>query len=84
MTKAPTRKGAKTITVGELNKYERNIVVHAIRQFGTGGHALPDEQNVVYFTPQYALRCLHQALKRAILDVHERKEIAGIILKLRN
>jgi hypothetical protein len=49
--------------VEQLSKYEQRIVMRAIRQFGTGGHALPNEQNVVFFAPQYAAQCLCQALK---------------------
>lgn len=70
--------------VEQLSKDEQLIVMHAIRQFGTGGHALPNEQNVVFFTSQYASQCLRQALKEAIIDVQERKQIADIVLKLRD
>ena len=71
------------MVVEQLSKYEQRIVMHAIRQFGTGGHPLPNEQNVVFFTPQYASQCLHQTLKRAILDEEERKQIMDIVIKLR-
>lgn len=70
--------------VEQLSRYEKRIVMHAIRQFGTGGHALPNEQNVVFFTSQYASQCLRRALKGAIIDVQERKQIADIVLKLRD
>lgn len=70
--------------VEKLSKDEQLIVMHAIRQFGTGGHALPNEQNVGSFTPQYASQCLREALKETIIDVQERKQIADIVLKLRD
>jgi hypothetical protein len=68
--------------VEQLSKHERLIVMHAIRQFGTGGHAMPDEQNIIYFTPQYASLCLRRTLQRAILNDIERQQIAEIALKL--
>jgi hypothetical protein len=70
------------MTVDQLSKHEQRLVMHTIRQFGTGGHPLPDELNVVFFTPQYVSQCLHQALKVAILDVQERKQLTEIIIKL--
>lgn len=70
------------MTVEQLSKCEQRLVMHAIRQFGTGGHPLPNELNVVFFTSQYVSQCLRQALKGAILDVQERKQLTDIILKL--
>jgi hypothetical protein len=81
---ALTQKESETMIVEQLSKDEQLIVMHAIRQFGTGGHAFPNEQNVVFFTPQYATQCLRQALKEAIIDVQGRKQIADIVLKLRD
>lgn len=72
------------MAIEQLSKREQLIVMHAIRQFGTGGHPLPDEQNVAFFTPRYASKCLRQTLKAAVLDEQERKQITDIVLKLRS
>jgi hypothetical protein len=81
---ALTQKESEAMLVEQLSKDEQRIVMHAIRQFGKGGHALPNKQNVVFFTSQYASQCLRQALKEVIIDVQERKQIADIVLKLRD
>jgi hypothetical protein len=72
------------MTVDQLSRNEQRLIVYAIRQFGTCGHPLPDEQNVVFFTPQYASQCLHRALKGAILNGPEQKKLANIVIKLRS
>jgi hypothetical protein len=68
--------------VEQLSKDEQRIIMYAIRQFGTGGHPLPDERNVISFTPKYTLQCLRRTLKNATLDDSEREKITSIVMKL--
>lgn len=70
------------MVIEQLSKDEQHLVMYAIRQFGTGGHPLPDEQNIVSFNLQYATQCLQRALKDSILSAPEREQIAGIVIKL--
>lgn len=68
--------------INELDVEEQSIVMHAIRQFGRGGHPYPDEQNLTFFASKFAAQCLRRALKRAELSVVERQQVEAIIEKL--
>jgi len=71
------------MTIKELSADERNIVMHAIRQFGKGGHPYPDEQNINSFTSRFATQCLCRVLKRVELSGSARGQIEIIMTKLR-
>ena len=68
--------------IKELSADERRIVMFAIRQFGQGGHPYPDEQNIDFFTSEFAAECLRTVLDRAELSTSVRTQIELIINKL--
>jgi len=68
--------------VEQLTISEQSLVMYAIRQFGKGGHPMPDKKNVIFFTPQYASQCLRRVLKGAILNAPEREKITDVVRKL--